>query len=147
MLLRCLGPRGSRPASLAFGILAFSAPCGALHFPSIKYLTINGDRKCEDTHVCARFLPVTTGSRGAAVKRLGEKQLDAGGLDFVDYQARHATFTGGTANFFFAMAARRAGERIVLDLEDMDTCSVVTSSSRNDNGLQKDMRSWNTYLL
>ena len=71
-----LGPRSSRPASITLGILAFSAPCRALYFASVDCLGIPGDRRCEDTHVCAYFLAVTTGSRGAAVKRLGEKQID-----------------------------------------------------------------------
>lgn len=87
LLLRYFGPRGSRPASLAFGVLAFSAPRGALKFASFRCWKIYGHREWEDTDIRAYFLPVTTCSRGAAVKTLGPKRLEANILDFVPGKA------------------------------------------------------------
>ena len=43
-------------------------PLWSTIFSIIFVLDEYGDEKCEDTHICAYFLPVTTGSRGAAVK-------------------------------------------------------------------------------
>lgn len=50
--------------------------------------------------------------------RLGARELDAIFIEFVEYQARHATFTGGTANFFLFFVLR-VGERWALAVEDM----------------------------
>lgn len=54
------------------------------------------------------------------------------------YQARHATFTGGTENFFLVLVARRAGGGSVLAVGDMDTYSVgLYFRTRNEEEIEK----------